>query len=144
MEEFVKDGIRRMLIVEREKFQQELTRTQMSFREEIKVKDRYATKTHTADMFLANTINNGHRMQTLRKIMNKFDLAMARVSAGTYGTCTKCGKQIPISRLSQVPFTEYCVKCKEAIELEERRGTPRFRSYYSYRPPSFTLREARA
>lgn len=142
MEEFVKDGIMRMLIAERDKFQKELTRTQASFREEIQVKDHYATKTHTADMCLANTTNNGHRIQTLRKIMDKFDMAMARVNAGTYGICVECKNQIPISRLQQVPFTEYCVKCKEAIELDERRSTPRFSSYH--RHPMSMLRQARA
>ncbi len=44
-----------------------------------------------------------------------FDDAIARVAAGTYGKCARCGTQIPAARLAARPFAEYCVPCAEAL-----------------------------
>ena len=40
------------------------------------------------------------------------DDALARLEAGTYGTCDGCGGRIPIARLRAVPETRVCVTCK--------------------------------
>ncbi len=47
---------------------------------------------------------------------NKHDLqklhnALDRIEKGTYGTCLKCGKEIPIGRLRLVPEAVVCVSC---------------------------------
>lgn len=39
----------------------------------------------------------------------QIDAALARVDAGTYGTCAVCGKPIPAERLEILPETAYCV-----------------------------------
>jgi DnaK suppressor protein len=43
---------------------------------------------------------------------------LARLDAGTYSQCERCGKAIPKARLEAFPSVTLCVTCKQ---LEERR-----------------------
>ncbi|WP_420821941.1 TraR/DksA family transcriptional regulator [Pseudorhodobacter turbinis] len=45
--------------------------------------------------------------QELRMI----EAALARMDAGEYGACTKCGADISEERLDVVPFTPFCRDC---------------------------------
>ena len=49
-------------------------------------------------------------------LLEKIDLALARLKAGTYGLCTGCAKKIPLARLRAKPSASLCVKCQEAKE----------------------------
>jgi DnaK suppressor protein len=40
------------------------------------------------------------------------DEALAKIEAGTYGVCDKCGEQIPKERLKALPHAALCVRCK--------------------------------
>lgn len=40
------------------------------------------------------------------------DEALARIDAGTYGTCQECGTIIPEERLEALPSTRFCVSCQ--------------------------------
>jgi DnaK suppressor protein len=42
--------------------------------------------------------------------------ALARIKAGTYGSCLRCGADIPAARLAAMPTATLCIKCKEAEE----------------------------
>jgi len=42
--------------------------------------------------------------------------AIARLDAGTYGVCDRCGTEIPAARLEAVPAASLCIQCKEAEE----------------------------
>ena len=44
--------------------------------------------------------------------------ALRRVSQGTYGTCTHCGRQILLARLCVQPEAERCVGCQTRSEAE--------------------------
>lgn len=48
------------------------------------------------------------------------DEAFARLDAGKYGRCLKCGGAIPIDRLMSIPFAAYCVTCQQ--DLHRARG----------------------
>lgn len=37
--------------------------------------------------------------------------ALHQIEAGTYGTCTQCGKAISTARLEALPFATTCVEC---------------------------------
>jgi len=37
--------------------------------------------------------------------------ALARIAAGTYGTCSSCGEDIPRARLEAQPVATHCIKC---------------------------------
>ncbi|MGQ9715766.1 MAG: TraR/DksA family transcriptional regulator [Anaerolineae bacterium] len=39
--------------------------------------------------------------------------ALARIAAGTYGTCTKCGGPIEPERLELLPTTTVCCRCAQ-------------------------------
>lgn len=43
-------------------------------------------------------------------------LALARLDAGTYGTCVACGCAVPDERLEVVPATRFCVRCETVGE----------------------------
>jgi DnaK suppressor protein len=40
--------------------------------------------------------------------------ALARLDAGTYGTCTNCGRPIATERLEAIPWAELCIECQRA------------------------------
>jgi len=39
--------------------------------------------------------------------------ALARVEAGTYGKCVRCGAEIAVDRLRAMPAAGLCISCKE-------------------------------
>lgn len=39
--------------------------------------------------------------------------ALKRIEDGTYGTCTRCSKEIAVERLDAVPAAGLCIQCKE-------------------------------
>ena len=41
----------------------------------------------------------------------RIDAALARVEAGDYGICAKCGSDISDARLDAVPETPFCAAC---------------------------------
>ncbi len=43
-------------------------------------------------------------------------LALARIEAGSYGTCEDCGEAIAPRRLEAVPCAEMCVACAESAD----------------------------
>jgi DnaK suppressor protein len=50
------------------------------------------------------------------------DEAFARLDAGKYGRCLKCGGAIPIERLMAIPFASYCVNCQQGSIAPEEAG----------------------
>jgi RNA polymerase-binding protein DksA len=44
-----------------------------------------------------------------RQQLREVEEALARIDAGTYGTCAVCGKKIPLERLDAVPWTTLCI-----------------------------------
>ncbi|MFS0866094.1 TraR/DksA family transcriptional regulator [Microbacterium sp. 179-B 1A2 NHS] len=43
--------------------------------------------------------------------LGEVDAALARVGAGTYGRCVRCGEPIPSARLEARPQATMCVAC---------------------------------
>jgi len=112
MEEMVQRGIMKMLLGEREKFRQKLIGAKKIFKEELRVEDGAIVGTYTTDCCVANSVNNGNRVDRFEKILAKFVPALVKAEAGTYGICTKCKEQISLGRLKAVPFAETCTECK--------------------------------
>ncbi|MDZ7794370.1 MAG: TraR/DksA C4-type zinc finger protein [Spirochaetia bacterium] len=54
---------------------------------------------------------NEYVLSQNRKILDKLHNALARMNKGTYGTCLKCGSEIPFGRLRLVPEALVCVPC---------------------------------
>jgi DnaK suppressor protein len=48
------------------------------------------------------------------------DAALARLEAGTYGTCLRCGEPIAAGRLEALPWAAYCISCQTTIDRSRR------------------------
>jgi DnaK suppressor protein len=51
------------------------------------------------------------RSADLQTTLDEIDAALARLDAGTYGSCLHCGADIPVERLQMRPFAGACVRC---------------------------------
>ncbi len=51
------------------------------------------------------------RSADLQATIGEIDAALARIDAGTYGSCVYCGSAIPVERLQMRPFAGACVAC---------------------------------
>lgn len=49
--------------------------------------------------------------QNLIDLKSKVEVALARIEAGSYGICERCGEAIPFARLDALPYTTLCVDC---------------------------------
>ena len=47
-----------------------------------------------------------------REAVVEIDRALAKMDAGTYGVCERCGHPIPKARLKALPYAALCVACK--------------------------------
>jgi DnaK suppressor protein len=60
------------------------------------------------------------RLQTLRgdtaDDILAIDAAIARVEAGTFGVCTRCGRPIAVDRLRARPTAELCIACALTVD----------------------------
>ena len=48
------------------------------------------------------------------------DAALARLEAGTFGTCLRCGKPIAPARLEALPWAAHCIECQAIVDRERR------------------------
>jgi RNA polymerase-binding protein DksA len=51
-------------------------------------------------------------------VLGAIDAALERIDAGTYGTCTTCGRPIGDERLEAIPYATQCIDCRR----KEERG----------------------
>ena len=69
----------------------------------------------------AKTFEREHELaltHNARELLAQTERALARIDAGTYGTCESCSDPIGKARLQAFPRATLCVKCKQR---EERR-----------------------
>jgi len=45
--------------------------------------------------------------------LQNVNLALKKMEGGKYGSCEKCGKEIPIERLKVSPEARFCLDCKK-------------------------------
>jgi RNA polymerase-binding transcription factor DksA len=55
-----------------------------------------------------------------RRQLDEIDAAQARLAAGTFGTCERCAKPIPLARLRALPAARLCVACEREAERASR------------------------
>ena len=103
LDEETKIRIRKMLLSEQKEFEKELTQG-----EEV-------LETSISSGRIDVVEGNGKRVTTLRKCLKKIGKALKRLDEGTYGICENCGQSIHLGRLAAVPFTEYCLSCKNLL-----------------------------
>jgi DnaK suppressor protein len=42
--------------------------------------------------------------------------ALDRIRQGSFGTCQECEQEIHPKRLAAVPWTQFCIRCQEAVD----------------------------
>jgi len=52
--------------------------------------------------------------RALRSNLRDVDRALAKLDAGTYGRCERCGEQIAPERLDALPWATLCIGCKQS------------------------------
>ncbi len=50
-----------------------------------------------------------------RELLTAVNNALDKIQEGTYGTCDRCGKNIPKSRLEFLPYATMCAKCRKEL-----------------------------
>lgn len=53
--------------------------------------------------------------QNLIDLQSKVESALAKIKAGTYGNCERCGEAIPLARLDALPYSTLCVDCARRL-----------------------------
>lgn len=56
-----------------------------------------------------------HGLRKLEVKLERITAALARLRAGTYGTCVECRASIPPERLEFMPEMPFCSTCNERI-----------------------------
>jgi RNA polymerase-binding protein DksA len=69
------------------------------------------TATATFDRQMGVTLE-----ENAESVLAAIDGALRRIEEGTYGTCTRCGREIGRERLEALPYAELCIECKRAAE----------------------------
>lgn len=89
----------------------------------MKKDDPFADPDHTTDNAAVDTDVReqvGHdtieaEVKDLQKRLDDIDIALKKVSRGTYGMCEKCGEMIPLARLELIPEARFCVQCENKL-----------------------------
>ncbi len=50
--------------------------------------------------------------------LQKIEVSLQRIEAGSFGICEECDDEIPVKRLRVRPDATLCLKCQEAFEKE--------------------------
>jgi DnaK suppressor protein len=64
------------------------------------------------------TVIDSAILEQQRKELAEIDLALDKISRGTYGVCEMCEEPIGIERLKVKNFARYCMPCREITEKE--------------------------
>ena len=54
-------------------------------------------------------------VRALRSNLHDVDRAIAKIDAGTYGSCERCGNPIGAERLEAIPWALLCIDCKRKV-----------------------------
>ncbi|MGM0546566.1 MAG: TraR/DksA family transcriptional regulator [Bacteroidota bacterium] len=58
-----------------------------------------------------NKTINDKALREQKSRLQKLERAQQKLEEGKYGSCIKCGDDIPLGRLKFMPWTARCVKC---------------------------------
>jgi RNA polymerase-binding transcription factor DksA len=70
-----------------------------------------------ADMFADDKI-----LRIEKEVAEQTDVvaSLARITDGTYGTCSDCGDEIGVQRLDAYPTAKRCIRCQTHYEKQHR------------------------
>lgn len=50
------------------------------------------------------------------QVLRQIEEALGRIEEGTYGTCVRCGRDIPVERLEARPWATLDIDCQREVE----------------------------
>ena len=54
--------------------------------------------------------------ENLDSLLAQVHAALAKMDAGTYGLCDRCGRPIGEARLEALPYATFCIECQSRLE----------------------------
>ena len=103
---------RAALLAERERALAELQSAEVLAPGQITYGSQAASATHVFEQQRDLALRDHNRVH-----LEAVDAALTRLDAGTYGTCTTCGKPIGAERLAALPWAALCIECQRAAKL---------------------------
>jgi DnaK suppressor protein len=107
---------RRKLLEERSRLSGELERLREALKTEVDV------DADEGDPDLIEREKNVALLSQLERKKDDVEAALRLIEKGKYGTCERCGKEIPTERLEVRPDATLCVQCQVEVEKLIRRG----------------------
>ncbi|QYJ03248.1 TraR/DksA family transcriptional regulator [Nocardioides panacisoli] len=108
------DSTRQLLLAERERVQARLAELTGDYRNIVDAsRDDNADDEHDPEgaTIAFERSQVATVIEQTRRHLDELDAAVARVDAGTYGVCERCGRTIPAARLEARPVARTCVSC---------------------------------
>ena len=75
----------------------------------------YGSQAAAASQVFAQQRDLALRDRTIAQL-TLVDEALARLAAGTFGACTRCGRQIAPARLEALPWAPTCIDCQRILD----------------------------
>jgi RNA polymerase-binding protein DksA len=107
---------RHKLIEEQKRITGELERLREALKVEVDV------DADEGDPDLIEREKNVALVSQLEDKLARVHAALRAIEKGKYGTCERCGKEIPTERLDVRPDTTLCVQCQAEVEKLIKRG----------------------
>ncbi len=107
---------RRKLLEERSRLSGEVERLREALKTEVDV------DADEGDPDLIEREKNVALVSQLERKKDDVEAALRLIEKGKYGTCERCGKEIPTERLEVRPDATLCVQCQVEVEKLIRRG----------------------
>jgi RNA polymerase-binding transcription factor DksA len=101
------EKIRKNLLALQSELQQRLGQAQSEERHEVEEHEDT-----TAQLWQASEIRDGMNDEAVGELRD-ISRALARLDAGDYGICDKCGEPINPARLQALPYASRCIACAE-------------------------------
>ena len=111
------DELKRALIKRREALEAETHADAAKSREDVfsETAGPVADSGDEATADLISDVENAELSRDLQEL-REIEAALARMSKGSYGTCTDCGGEIDPERLRRTPAATRCFDCQSAYE----------------------------
>ena len=112
-------ALKEKLLAQRTQLQQDLEVSQREIAEEgDELVQESGVSNHMADEAtdMADTETEMAIENATQHELNLVEQALARIEAGTYGTCNNCGKPINPDRLEARPAAQYDIECQELAD----------------------------
>jgi len=107
------DGLRERLENKKSELSTRLERIKANLRRGLETDSKERAK-QLEDSEVVDALGNGARVE-----LEKISLALRRMDAGEFGSCSSCGSAVGTKRIEAYPYASECIECA-TIEEEIR------------------------